>query len=86
MRELFFTPQFRKDLKGIPEEIKKQADGLLLVLRKNPVDPNLGVKKLKISFPAWRIRIGVYRLVYSFDRSRLILHRLRHRKNVYKNL
>ncbi|OGE81029.1 MAG: hypothetical protein A3H72_03700 [Candidatus Doudnabacteria bacterium RIFCSPLOWO2_02_FULL_48_8] len=86
MRKLLITPRFRKDLRDIPDQIKKQADDLLFALRRNPVDPRFGIKKLTTGFPAWRIRIGVYRLVYSFDQSRLILHRFRHRKDVYKNL
>lgn len=87
MRELIVTSQFRKDLKNIPDRIKEQADAVLALLRNNPVDQTLGVKKLASINPlAWRIRIGVYRLVYTFNQTQLILLRFRHRKDVYRNL
>ncbi len=87
MRELLVTPQFRKDLKIVPDKIREQADILLFMLRKNPVDFRLGAKKLSgINPPAWRVRIGVYRLVYAFTAKDLILLRFRHRKDVYRNL
>ena len=87
MREILATSQFRKDLKTIPNNIIEQADALLFLLKENPVDTALGVKKLVgINPPAWRIRIGVYRLVYTFDKTRLILLRFRHRKDIYRNL
>lgn len=87
MRELFATPQFRKDLKFIPGKVKEQADAMLFILADNPVKIGLGIKKLiGINLPAWRARIGVYRIVYTFNRNQLILLRFRHRKDIYKNL
>ena len=86
MRDIVVTPQFQKDLKDIPDNIKEQADTLLNLLQANPVSPNLGIKKLHLNPPAWRARIGVHRLVYSFTQTQLILHRFRHRKDVYRNL
>ncbi len=87
MRELFVTSQFRKDLKIIPAGIKEQVDTLLPLLRNNPTDFKLLIKKLKgFSPPIYRIRIGAYRLVYAFNAVQVILLRIRHRKDVYKNL
>lgn len=87
MRELLITPQFRKDVKVIPVKIKEQADALLFLLRDNPINNTLGIKKLSgIRPPAWRVRIGSYRLVYTFNQTQLILLRFRHRKDVYRNL
>ena len=87
MRELLVTSQFHKDLKTVPPKIKEQADALLFLLRENPVSAGLGIKKLKsVSPPAFRVRIGAYRLVYTFSLEQLILLRFRHRKDVYRNL
>lgn len=87
MRGLFVTPQFRKDLRSIPREVQEQADALNDLLLNNPINPTLNAKKLvNIHPPAWRIRIGTYHLVYTFNRDQVILLRFRHRKDIYKNL
>jgi mRNA-degrading endonuclease RelE of RelBE toxin-antitoxin system len=87
MRELLITPQFRKDSNRIPDDILEQADLVLLKLRKNPLDDTLDIKKLKIFKPViWRVRIGAYRLVYSFNGKFIVCLRFRHRKDIYRNL
>ena len=87
MRELLITPQFRKDSKKIPDEILGRADLVLLKLRKNPLDNTLNAKKLKNFRPAiWRVRVGVYRLAYSFNDNFVVCLRFRHRKDIYRNL
>jgi mRNA-degrading endonuclease RelE of RelBE toxin-antitoxin system len=87
MLQIFATPQFRKDLRKIPENIKLEADFAIAHLRQNPFDPILNSQKLRDFNPAvWRVRIGAYRLIYAFDKSLLTLLRLRHRKDVYRNL
>lgn len=89
MRERYVTRQFKKDLKKIPREIVQRSNVVVDQLVTNQVSKILDIKKLAIEqmgMDLWRARIGSYRLVYSFDDKRLILHRLRHRKDVYKNL
>lgn len=87
MHDILITPQFRKDLKTIPTYIKLQADEVVTHLRSNPTDIKLVTKKLKGFNPAiWRIRIGMYRLVYIFDKNSITLLRFLHRKDVYRNL
>jgi len=87
MRKLLVALQFKKDLRKIPLPIKEQTDRVLALLRKNPLDKTLNVRKLTHIKPdVWRARIGSYRLVYSFDNVSLILHRIRHRKDIYRTL
>ena len=87
MRNLFATPQFSKDIKSIPTAVKRQADFIILLLREDPCNQTIGIKKLHGVKPAtWRVRVGVYRLIYTFTTSTLTLHRFRHRKDVYRNL
>lgn len=71
MRDLYVTPTFHKDLRKIPRYITDQADQVIIRLRINPLDQVLNITKLKIdSKPTlWRVRLGQYRLVYSFDNS-----------------
>lgn len=87
MRDLQVTPQFQKDWRDVPGPIREAVHQTTLALRAFPTDPRLGVKKLQgIHPPVWRIRIGSYRLVYSFTKTAFILHRIRLRKDVYRGI
>lgn len=86
MRELLITRQFEKDVRKLPKEIYSLADAEIALLRENPFDITLDTKKLKgFSDPAlYRLRVGVYRMLYSFTPQSLILHRIAHRKDIYR--
>ncbi len=87
MLEIIATPQFRKDLKKIPLDVIDYAEEIIEKLCRNPLDSTLDIKKLKrIKPPVWRVKIGKYRLIYSFTKTSLLLHRIRHRKDIYKKL
>ena len=51
------------------------------------VNPYAGAKKLK-GAPVYRIRVSNYRVVYEIDDSKkqITIFRIRHRKDVYRNL
>jgi len=83
---IFVTLQFKRDLDKVPKDIKLRADFLLAILQVGPVGSALKSKKLKIGKNLWRARVGAYRLIYSFDSKSLVLLRIRHRRDVYRNL
>lgn len=76
----------KKDLRKLPphevERITAAVDGLA----ESPF-PH-GVEKLTGSEHAYRIRIGEYRVIYEVFASlnRIEIQRVRHRKEVYRNL
>ena len=87
MREVFATPQFRKDLRKIPSDFLLRIDQVMRMLRENPLHPHLDLKKLvRIHPPAWRVRVGSYRLIYSFTAREVVLYRIRHRKDIYESM
>ncbi len=87
MRHIFITPQFKKDMRKLPKKVIAKADRLLSILSSDPKDSQIDTRKLnKIRAKAWRVKVGRYRIIYSFDKTSLTLHRFRHRKDVYKNL
>lgn len=87
MREILITPQFKKDFSKIPFIIRVQTDAVVAVLRNNPLDKSLNIKKLKgFKDKIWRARINQYRLVYIFNSISLTLLRICHRKDIYKKL
>lgn len=87
MRVLQVSPQFQKDWRDVPSSVREEASDISRRLLINPVDPSLLTKKLQGIVPvAWRVRIGQYRLIYSFTKKSVILHRIRLRKDVYRSL
>lgn len=87
MRVLCITPQFTKDFSKVPLHIKVKADNITVILKENPVDGTLRTKKLTgIKPPVWRVRIGAYRIVYSFNKTTITFLRICHRKDIYHNL
>ena len=85
MRSLFVTQQFKRDFKKIPKEIQMEANGIVEDLIENPFHPTYNIRKLKLpKVKLYRVRIRVYRLIYSFDKTSLTLHRISHRKDIYK--
>ena len=87
MRQLFITRQFKKDVARIPRSIRTRGDEIILKLRKDALNSTLSLKKLaKVSPTAYRVRIGHYRLIFSFTKTSLTLHRFHHRKDIYRKL
>jgi len=73
-----------KELKPLPKnyisEIIKTVERLSLT----PFPP--GIKKLSSSKRTYRIRVGMYRIIYEVFEEKLMINivRIRHRKDVYK--
>jgi mRNA interferase RelE/StbE len=76
-------PVAQKDHNAIPSPWYESIEERLLALSENPRPP--GCKKLKDGGD-WRIRIGVYRVLYNINdsRSTVTILRIRHRKEVYR--
>lgn len=85
MRSLLATPKFEKDFKILPKKIQIQAEEIVKSLLLNPLDKTQNIRKLHSIKPIlWRVRIGSYRLIYSFSKDTLTLYRMRHRKDIYR--
>lgn len=86
MRDLLVTPQFKKDLKKLPPFIIEAADLIIPELRHSPLARQFNIKKMTaLKQVTWRVRIGDYRITYSFDKKSLILLKFRHRKDIYRD-
>lgn len=73
-----------KDLKSLPKKIQKKA--LEIVENYLLVDPFIG-RPLYGKFKGlWKFRVGDYRIIYTIEKSRLVIFvlRIRHRKEVYR--
>ncbi len=85
MYSVELSPAAARDYKKLPlneiEDINNAIDSL-------PLNPRpAGYKKLK-NRNAYRIRIGDYRIIYEIHEKVLtvVIIRMRHRKEVYRNL
>jgi len=85
MRQAIATPRFERDARKVSKEILTAFDEVFPQLCQYPTDPTLRVKKLvNVHPPVWRLRIGAYRLLYTFDAKYLFLIGLKHRKDAYR--
>ena len=70
-----------KDLKQISEPYKTTIHNKILELKKFPNLQN--IKKLTNFEPAYRLRIGDYRVLFDVENDNLIIGRVLHRKESY---
>ena len=85
MREIEKTSVFTKDFKKLPVDIQQEVWKVICVLRENVFDKKLDIKKLEGYQNTWRIRIkNFYRLIYTFDKERIYLLRVKQRKDIYR--
>ena len=71
LKELKATPQ--QDVQRILGKIQKLENGM-----------HGDIKKLTNFTPEYRLRIGDYRVLFELNDTRIIIHRIKHRKKVYQ--
>jgi len=74
-----------RDLKRLPRDLLRRVDAELLALSRNP-RPHGVVKLQGREGEGWRIRVGVYRMLYTIDDDARIVsvYRIRPRARVYR--
>ena len=73
-----------KELEKLPRQAVTRVVEAVRNLASNPFPA--GIRKLTGSDQTYRIRVGVYRILYSVNVDQLIIEiiRVKHRKDVYK--
>lgn len=78
------TPSFRRDLEALPAAAQKRVLEALHLLEVNPFSSQK-VKKLKgKGIGQWRLEVWPYRVRYDVEGQSVVLHRVRHRKDIYR--
>ncbi len=74
----------QRQLAALPSAVRRRIDAKIQALAENPRPA--GVKKLAGSDPAWRIRVGDYRVIYTIADDALIVLvvKIGHRQHVYR--
>ncbi len=82
---VYYHRDLEKEIRRLPRPHVSQILTAIETLAENP-QPD-GCKKIKGS-NLWRIRVGVYRILYSIDEENRTVstYRIGHRKAVYRNL
>jgi mRNA interferase RelE/StbE len=70
-----------KDLKQISEPFKTKLKAKILDLKNFPDISN--IKKLTNFEPAYRLRVGDYRILFDTEDDKIIIGRILHRKKSY---
>ena len=79
--ELRYTPKFEKCFRQLGEDIRLRVAPEILRLE---TDPIVG-KSLHGDLKGFRsLRIGDFRFIYDISSNQVVLHRIEHRRRVYK--
>ncbi|PIF04897.1 MAG: plasmid stabilization protein [Arcobacter sp.] len=70
-----------KDIIGISEPFKNQIKKKIAGLQNYPNLTN--IKKLKNYSPTHRLRVGNYRVLFDVEDDKIIIGRIKHRKEAY---
>ena len=79
--QIEFKPRALKDCKNIEKKILNAVFSKIEMLSD---DLQGNVKKLTDFTPEYRLRVGDYRVLFETERDKIIIYRVRHRKEVYK--
>ncbi len=75
-----FKPRALRDLRAINTQDQKR-----IILKIEALRDNLGgdVKKLNNFTPEYRMRVGNYRVLFEAEGDRVVIYRIKHRKDAY---
>ncbi len=79
--EIEFKPKAIKDLDSLQPDVAKR-----IVEKISRLSQNLegDVKRLTNFTPEYRLRVGDYRVLFEVEGNRIIVYRVRHRREVYR--
>ncbi len=78
--EVVFMPKAQRDLDSFSPEVSRR---ILLKVYAMRVDLAGDVKRLTNMTPGFRLRVGDYRVLFEIEGSRIVVYRVRHRKEAY---
>lgn len=76
-----FKPRAVKDVAALPARIQAR-----ILARIEEMSDNLigDVKRLTVSTPEYRLRVGEYRVLFEVEGSTIVVYRIRHRREAYR--
>ena len=78
--EVEFKPRAVKDLKGLPPVDQRRVLTKIEAMSEDLVGD---VKRLTNFSPEYRLRVGNYRVLFEIEANKVVIYRVRDRKDVY---
>lgn len=79
------TPSFQRDLEALPLEAQDKVLAAITRLQMDPFGPAPKIRKLKgRGIGRWRLEVWPYRVPYDVIKRDVVLYRVRHRKDIYR--
>lgn len=75
-----FNPKAIKDFGKLPQNIQKRVNSKIMAMQNNLQGD---IKRLTNYTPEYRLRVGDYRILFEIEDDKLIIYRIKHRKNAY---
>ena len=79
--EIEFKPRSLKDCKKIP---RSDLGHIFNQIEDMSIDLKGDVKQLTNYTPEYRLKVGDYRILFETEKNKIIIYRIRHRKDAYK--
>ncbi len=76
-----FKPRAVRDVERLPSRIQAQ---LLAKIEEMRNDLKGDVKRLTNFTPEYRLRVGDYRVLFEVEEKKIIIYRIRHRREAYR--
>lgn len=84
-RRIDVASSVKSDMRGIPKSDLLKIQAEIAALAEEPIPSGAVVYQRGIcGMPAWRIRVGHYRVIYMFDEERVWIDRVASRADVYR--
>ena len=78
--EVELKPRAIRDLKALDRNAAKRIVGKLTAMQDNLAGD---VKRLTNTTPEFRLRVGDYRVLFEIEGSKVLVYRIRHRRDAY---
>jgi mRNA interferase RelE/StbE len=80
---LLYTKTASRDIQKLDSVAKKRIKKKLEELSKSPI--SLSKKLRNPSIGTYRYRVGNYRIIFDIDKKNIVILRVGHRREIYKN-
>ena len=79
--QIEFKPRALKDLNSISRDLAGQ-----ILLKVEALEDNMAgdVKRLSRHFPEYRLRVVDYRVLFEIEADRIVIYRIKHRREAYR--
>ena len=79
---LVISNRFRRDMRRLDVPTNRRVLEALASLQDNP---RQGIRLTNVAIGQWRIRVGDWRIRYDIEEDQVLLYRVRHRRDIYRD-